>query len=197
MSHPVVRGMKGRLRSRLRAGASRARDERGQVLLVTGAFVVLLVGLAGLTTDVGNWLTGDRIAQKGADAAALAGAGVLARGGSTTAAESAASSNAASNGVTISFFCTTTAGKICVSATKTSPSFFSKLFGLAGSTKKRQAVATAGGPGQWTGVMPFVFTTDVVSRWQAGTTYTYNFDNNLGLPGDFGLANLCGGNTPA
>jgi hypothetical protein len=43
------------------------RDERGQVLWLTGLLVFAFIGLAGLTTDVGVWLTGDRIAQKGAD----------------------------------------------------------------------------------------------------------------------------------
>jgi Flp pilus assembly protein TadG len=188
--------------SRSTAGGpvQRIRDERGQVLWMTGLLVFAFIGLAGLTTDVGAWLTGDRIAQKGADAAALAGARMLAAGGTPGSAQAAALANAASNGVTITFptsgVCSQT-GVICVAASKTLPGF-SKLFGISGSTRTKTAAAAAAGVGTESNVVPFLFTTALATRWQPGSpTYSYTFDDSLGLPGSFGLVNLCGVNTPS
>ena len=53
---------------------NRFRDQRGQAMVMSVAFLTVLVGMAALVLDVGSWYRADRHAQTTADAAALAGA---------------------------------------------------------------------------------------------------------------------------
>lgn len=69
-------------RIRRSLSASRLHDEAGQILVLAAAAMVLLIGLAGLSLDVGNLVANKSEAQGDADAAALAAAGRLADGGS-------------------------------------------------------------------------------------------------------------------
>src|SRR5262249_58548725 len=55
----------------------RKNNERGQSMVITVVFMVVLLGFAALVIDVGSWYRAHRSAQSTADAAALAGAQVL------------------------------------------------------------------------------------------------------------------------
>lgn len=58
-------------------------DQRGNVLAITGAGLVLLTGGAGFSIDVAQWYLWQRELQMGADAAALSGAYTLVQGKTT------------------------------------------------------------------------------------------------------------------
>ena len=62
------------------ARSSRAR-ERGQVLVIFVLSLVALMGAAGLAVDMGRFYSERRFLQNAADAAALAAANALIRGG--------------------------------------------------------------------------------------------------------------------
>ena len=55
----------------------RKNNERGQSMVLTVVFMVVLLGFAALVVDVGSWYRAHRSAQATADASALAGAAVL------------------------------------------------------------------------------------------------------------------------
>ena len=55
----------------------RNNNQRGQSMVLTVVFMVVLLGFAALVIDVGSWYRAHRSAQATADASALAGAQVL------------------------------------------------------------------------------------------------------------------------
>lgn len=75
------------------------RDQRGQTLIITALGMTVLMGMMGLAIDVGLLFRAKRVAQTGADAAAIAGALNYEYNGSTTTATTAARSAAGSNGI--------------------------------------------------------------------------------------------------
>ena len=70
----------------------------GQTLVVVVLFMFALLGMCAMAIDVGSWYQVKRHLQNNADAAALAGAGVLPAGWS--AAQTSAASNFAKNAKT-------------------------------------------------------------------------------------------------
>ena len=56
---------------------NRFKDQGGQTLVISVAFLTVLLGMAALVLDVGSWYRADRSCQATADAAALAGAQAL------------------------------------------------------------------------------------------------------------------------
>ena len=72
--------------------------QRGQMLMLTALLLPVLLGFAGLAIDFGIAAGGRRGAQNAADAAALAGAGILHDGSSVSAARTAALAWAQKNG---------------------------------------------------------------------------------------------------
>ncbi len=74
------------------------RNQGGQVAILAGVMMTVLIGFAGLAIDGGTVLVVRTQTQNGADAAALAGAGVLLTDGSRSDAISAASGWAQKNG---------------------------------------------------------------------------------------------------
>ena len=114
----------------------RKNNERGQSMVLTVVFMVVLLGFAALVIDVGSWYRAHRSAQATADASALAGAAVL----PDTAAASAlatqyftkngGSGSGTGGGPQITF---TQSGyemdTIKVKITRASPGFFARVFG--------------------------------------------------------------------
>jgi Flp pilus assembly protein TadG len=110
-----------------------ARNERGQAMVLTVVFLVVLLGMAAMVLDVGSWYRADRDTQSTADAAALAGAQALPEDPAT--AIQLAQQYAAKNGGLGS-------GKISVSSKvvpndtisvnvkRSAPGFFSKVVGV-------------------------------------------------------------------
>ena len=112
----------------------RKNNERGQSMVMTVVFMVVLLGFAALVIDVGSWYRAHRSAQATADASALAGAAVLP---DTAAASALANQYATKNGGSpgtggpqITF---TKSGyemdTIKVKVTRPSPGFFARVFG--------------------------------------------------------------------
>jgi len=112
----------------------RKNNNRGQSMVLTVVFMVVLLGFAALVVDVGSWYRAHRSAQATADASALAGAQVLP---DTSAASALATQYATKNSTgsgsgtpQITFsqqgFETDT---IRVKVSRPSPGFFARVFG--------------------------------------------------------------------
>jgi hypothetical protein len=128
----------------------RKNNERGQSMVLTVVFMVVLLGFAALVIDVGSWYRAHRSAQATADASALAGAAVLP---DTAAASALANQYSTKNGGSgsgiggspqITF---TQSGyemdTITVKVTRPSPGFFAKVFGSAFGSVTVSGRATA------------------------------------------------------
>src|SRR5579864_5872726 len=85
---------------RLLAARFGVRDRRGVTSLFVAVSMTTLVGLIGMGTEVGGWYLEKRHGQNAADAAAWAGAAMLAYGQSFSAAKTAATNEATKNGFT-------------------------------------------------------------------------------------------------
>src|SRR5262245_56913287 len=116
----------------------RKNNERGQSMLITVVFMVVLLGFAALVIDVGSWYRAHRSAQSTADAAALAGAQVLPDTGSaSTLATQYVNKNPSGGGTggTTSQITITQQGcepdPITVKVTRPAAGFFGKVFGSA------------------------------------------------------------------
>lgn len=81
----------------LRGGAPRVIASRGQVLVLFALGLVMLLAAAGIAFDAGRFLMERRSLQNAADAAALAAANSLIRGGSTSDADAEARAVLATN----------------------------------------------------------------------------------------------------
>ena len=75
-----------------------ARDESGTIIASLAILMPILLGMAGLGVDIGNWYNGKRQAQAAADAAARAGALELVRNGSESVILTAAKEDALAYG---------------------------------------------------------------------------------------------------
>ena len=177
----------------------RLAEERGQTLVMTVVFLVVLVGATALTIDFGAWYRQQRQAQATADAAALAGAQALptdpakalslaeqyasANGGGISAADISFRSDYAPDDTVV------------VHAARTSPSFFSRLFSVGTVTVHATAAARAGLPSQVFGAAPIVVNVGqpALSGAACGqTTPCFGSETTIPLgkkpaPGAFGL----------
>jgi Flp pilus assembly protein TadG len=90
-----VTGLPGAIRRR---HAAERDGERGQVLIIFTIAIVAIIAVAGLLVDGGMAWTNRRMAQNGADVAALAAAKSYSTSGSAATATTAANSIAATNG---------------------------------------------------------------------------------------------------
>ncbi len=180
----------------------RLRNESGQAILMTVLFLVVIVGAAAMTVDVGSWYQQQRQAQATADAAALAGAQVLPSDpvqAQTLAAQYATSNGGGvvpNGGITLrsDFEPNDT---VVVNISKNAPSFFANIFAIDHATVTATAAARAGVPNQVDGVAPIVVNKDhpLLSGpgcpcFDVPTTLPLGKD---GAPGAFGLVDLNGG----
>jgi hypothetical protein len=136
-------------------------NERGQSMVITVVFLVVLLGFAALVIDVGSWYRAHRAAQSTADAAALAGAQVLPDTAAATAlAQQYAAKNSLGPGAGPPQIKITQQGyepdTITVKVTRPSPGFFSKIFGsrFANVTVSGRGTARAWNVSQVRGVAP-------------------------------------------
>lgn len=123
-------------------------NQRGQAMVFTLVFMIVLLGMAAAVLDVGAWYRAHRQTQATADASALAGAQDLPD--STAAASSSALDYAGRNGGGVASgdieFSSSVAGTdtIKVTARKPSPGVFTKLFGIDSVTARASAKARVG-----------------------------------------------------
>ena len=128
----------------------RLRCESGQALVMTVAFMLVMLGGVALTIDVGSWYREHRQAQTTADAAALAAAQLLP---DTASAKSTAQDYATKNGGGIDAvngvtFSTSQEPNdtVTVHITRSAPGFFSKLFSIDSADVHAHAAARLGVP---------------------------------------------------
>ena len=177
------------------------RSERGQAMLLTVLFLVVLMGCAALTLDVGSWYREQRQAQVTADAAALAGAQKLptnpdaavnlaqsyadANGGGVLAGDITLRSDYVSNDT------------VSVSVKRTAPSFFASVLSFGDVNVSAHASARAGTPQQVWGVAPIVVNKLHPDLSGPGCP-CFNTETTLplgkdGAPGAFGFVDLDNG----
>lgn len=127
-------------------------SERGQSLVITVVFLVVLAGMSALVLDAGSWYRADRKLQANADAAALAGAQALPE--DPTEARAVAIDYAERNdGGVAPGKITFSRGlvdddTITVEAERTAPGFFAQVFGMGSVQVHAKAVARSGVPGK-------------------------------------------------
>jgi hypothetical protein len=131
----------------------RKNNERGQSMVLTVVFMVVLLGFAALVIDVGSWYRAHRATQSTADAAALAGAQVLpdTAGASALAQQyvtknSSGGSGPGTGGTTPQITFSQQGYEmdtITVKITRPAPGFFAKIFGSAFGSVNVSRTATA------------------------------------------------------
>ena len=181
------------------------KDESGQAILVTVLFLVVLMGCAALTLDVGMWYREQRQAQATADAAVLAGAQDLPESPSLAVDSAQYYANQNGGGVDAADITLRsdfqTDDTISVSVARPSPSIFAHVLSVANVTVHAKASARVGVPEQVSGVAPIVVNKlhPMLSGpgcpcFHTETTIPLGKD---GAPGAFGLVDLNGGSNPA
>ena len=130
----------------------RLRDERGQALILTVAFLTVLIGMAAAVLDLGAWYRQHRQLQLTADAAALAGAQKLPSDQSDAVALAVEYGQKNGGGIASGDVVITgtrdPGDTISVSAKKPTPGIFTRLFGIDSVNIKATAAARAGIPGK-------------------------------------------------
>jgi len=186
---------------------SARKNERGQAIVLMVLALVVLLGMAALVLDVGNWFHTRRQLQATSDAAALAGAQKLPEdpGGAASLAMSYANQNGgnvAGSDIVISSTAQPN-DTISVKAKKTSPGTFTSLLGIGSAFIDAHAKARVGPPVSALHVAPMVVfcghslihNCDGNSTPDFGPDNTTTMDYNpMGAPGAFGMLNLDGGN---
>ena len=123
-------------------------NQRGQSLVLSLVFLVVLVGMAALVVDVGSWYRADRKLQANADAAALAGAQELPADTAAASASAVAYADTNDGGLkaeNVKFRTTvTTNDTIEVTTDRPAPGFFAKLFGRDVVDVRAKAAARTG-----------------------------------------------------
>ena len=125
-----------------------ARDERGQAMVLTVVFLVVLLGMCAMVLDVGSWYRADRDTQSTADAAALAGAQALPENPAQAMqlAQQYADKNGGLGSGTISISSKVVSNDtITVNVKRSAPGFFSKVVGVNSVAVGSNAVARAEG----------------------------------------------------
>jgi hypothetical protein len=185
---------------------SARKNESGQAFVLMALTLLVIMGMAALVVDVGNWYHTKRRLQGTADAAALAGAQFLPQ--DSAGAQATALSYADKNGgdvagaditVTTSVVADDT---ISVRAKKTDAGVFSGILGIAGADISARAKARVGPPVKAKHVAPMVVycdhplihncNGDSAPDFGEGNPTTMDYDP-MGAPGAYGMLNLDGG----
>ena len=123
---------------------TRFRSQTGQAMVLTLVFLTVLLGMAAAVIDVGSWYRAHRQTQSTADATALAGAQELpdAATAKSLALDYAGRNGGGVNSGDVSFTSErSTNDTIHVTARKTVPGLFTRLFGLNSVTARSTAAA--------------------------------------------------------
>jgi Flp pilus assembly protein TadG len=180
-------------------------SERGQAIVLMALSLVVILGMAALVVDVGNWYHTKRRLQGTADAAALAGAQLLPK--DPSGAQSMALDYAGKNGGDVAgadISVTSTVGAndtISVKAQKTDAGIFGGILGIGSADISARAKARVGPPVQAKAVAPMVVycdhplihncAGDSTPDFGAGNPTTMDYDP-MGAPGAYGMLDLDG-----
>jgi Flp pilus assembly protein TadG len=184
---------------------ARLKSERGQAFVLAAVAMVMLLGMAALVLDVGNWFRDKRRLQGTVDAAALAGAQQLPDDAS--GAQSQALTYANKNGgdvagadivITSQYQANDT---ISVTGRRNDPGIFTKVIAIPGADLTAKATARVGPPAQALHVAPMVVYCDHPLIQNCDNNHTPQFNvpttmdyDPMGAPGAFGMLNLDGEN---
>jgi hypothetical protein len=180
------------------------RDERGQAIVLMTLSLVVIMGMAALVLDVGNWYHTKRRLQGTADAAALAGAQLLPNDSSGAQSQALAYANKNGGDVAGANITVTSTvlpnDTISVRARRTDPGIFSGILGIASADIDARAKARVGPPTKARYVAPMVVdcehplihNCDGDSTPDFGVNTTMDYDP-MGAPGAYGMLNLDGG----
>jgi hypothetical protein len=183
------------------------RDERGQAIVLMTLSLVVIMGMAALVLDVGNWYHTKRRLQGTADAAALAGAQLLPSDSSGAQSQALAYANKNGGdvaGANITVTSTVLSNDtISVRARRTDPGIFSGILGIAGADIDARAKARVGPPTKARYVAPMVVDCahPLIHNCDGDSTpdflvnTTMDFDP-MGAPGAYGMLNLGGVQNP-
>jgi Flp pilus assembly protein TadG len=182
---------------------ARWKTERGQAFVLTAVAMVMVLGMAALVLDVGNWFRDKRRLQGTADAAALAGAQQLPD--NAAAAKAMALNYANQNGgdvaganivITSVYQANDT---IAVKGQRSDPGIFSKVLGNVATNITANAKARVGPPAEALHVAPMVVycghsliqncDNNNLPKFNVPTTLNYD---KMGAPGAFGMLDLDG-----
>jgi hypothetical protein len=185
--------------------SSARRNEGGQAIVLMVLSLLVIMGMAALVLDVGNWYHTKRRLQGTADAAALAGAQMLPN--DPSGAQSQALTYANKNGGDVAGANITVTSTvlpndtIAVRARKTDPGIFTGILGITSADIDARAKVRVGPPLQARYVAPMVVYCghDLIQNCDGGHVPTFNVGTTLdfdkmGAPGAFGMLNLDGGN---
>jgi hypothetical protein len=182
------------------------KSESGQAIVLMALSLVVIMGMAALVVDVGNWYHTKRRLQGTADAAALAGAQLLPQ--DSPGAQAMALSYADKNGGDVAgadITVTSTLQQddtISVRARKTDAGVFSNMLGIASADISARAKARVGPPVQAKHVAPMVVYCDhpLIHNCSGDSTPDFGEDHPttmdydpMGAPGAYGMLNLDGG----
>jgi Flp pilus assembly protein TadG len=168
-----------------RSPRSRARDERGQVLVVFALALIAIVAMTGLVLDGGATFVQRRDQQNVADAAAMAAGYAYATTGSTgtaaTSGQTIASANGYSNGVggvnvTVSNSSGAPGWFFTSVVSKPHQNNFTGLLGMPSWGVTAQATVIAGRPNAAIGAMPIIFNRNAFDVNGAGDGHEKAYD---------------------
>jgi hypothetical protein len=183
------------------------RDERGQAIVLMTLSLVVIMGMAALVLDVGNWYHTKRRLQGTADAAALAGAQLLPNDSSGAQSQALAYANKNGGDVASGNIAVTSTvlpnDTISVRARKTEAGIFSGILGIVSADIDARAKARVGPPTKARYVAPMVVdcahplihNCDGDSTPDFGINTTMDYDP-MGAPGAYGMLNLGGVQNP-
>ena len=123
----------------------RRRNEKGQVLPFMGLLVFVVLGLSGLSADIGKILIARAQLGRTVDSAALAGAKQLPNmTNATSSAKAFVSANDSDNTITVSVYPDVPSQQVRVVARKTVNTIFMRVFGIKTFTVQNEATAGFG-----------------------------------------------------
>jgi Flp pilus assembly protein TadG len=167
------------------------KTDGGQTVVLVTVFMMSLLGAAALAIDLGNFYLTKRAVQAAADASALAGASQLPVSQSaalTTANGMYAKNGKASDSVSVSVTTTNVSGdSVTTTATRATPGYFAKLFGIASANIQATATATIGsytGYSSKQNVMPWGV---MKGNYTLGSSYTIYGDSSSSNQGALSL----------
>jgi Flp pilus assembly protein TadG len=163
----------------------RARDQRGQVLVIFALALIAIVAMTGLVLDGGSTFVQRREQQNVADAAAMAAAYGYAMTGSTSSASTAAQDTASSNGNThgtggVTVAVSNAAGNpgwyFTVTVSKPHQNNFTGLLGMPTWGVTATATSISGRPNAAIGPLPIIFNRSAFDAAGTGNSNEQAYD---------------------
>ena len=184
---------------------TRAREERGQAIVLTVISLAVLLGMSALVLDVGAWFHQKRQLQATADAAALAGAQALPSNPGLASSQALTYANKNEGGVAAGDIVISSSraanDTISVKAKKANQGYFSRVLGVMSVNIGASSKARVGAPAQARYVAPMVVSCNhpLIQNCNGNKSPQFLADtamdfDPMGAPGAFGMLNLDGEN---